>query len=391
MHQYSSRGFEIRGHLSVPGSDTWRRKERTLLTTQSKFISGTYRGSDVTFLLKPIKLEAIDVASKEAAIQSGLRHYSETISFEGAPEAGYMEIFDEAMSAGAARMGREVAALSRSISNQIKGPITLASLVRAGVPLGVLLKRALSRLKKDVEHFGISIIRDRGIDCNAMRHIIERRPIEGLLFVDGWTGKGAISNELERSFHSFSAQPPKLVVLADPCGRAWLAASSEDWLIPSGILGSTVSGLISRSILNEQVTGPEDFHGTVIWDHLMSHDISAAFVDNVWTHAVSALDQNNDIAQWTDNDRSSHQRRSREAINRIAAEFAVENFNRIKPGIAEATRAILRRMPQIVFLSSVEDAELAALLYLIREKNVPFQVVSEKIQPYRAITLIQRV
>ncbi|WP_312891239.1 RNA-binding protein [Mesorhizobium silamurunense] len=59
-------------------------------------------------------------------------------------------------------------------------------------------------------------------------------------------------------------------------------------------------------------------------------------------------------------------------------------FNRINPGNAEATRAILRRMPQIVFLSSVEDAELAALLYLIREKNVPFQVVSEKIQPYRA-------
>ncbi|MER8575636.1 cysteine protease StiP domain-containing protein [Mesorhizobium sp. M1409] len=41
------------------------------------------------------------------------------------------------------------------------------------------------------------------------------------------------------------------MVLSDPCGRAWLAASAEDWLIPSGILGSTVFGLISRSILNE--------------------------------------------------------------------------------------------------------------------------------------------
>ncbi|GLR45810.1 hypothetical protein GCM10007880_63280 [Mesorhizobium amorphae] len=288
-------------------------------------------------------------------------------------------------------MGREVAALARSISNQIKGPITLASLVRAGVPLGVLLKRALSRMGKDVQHFGISVIRDRGIDNNAMRHIIERRPIEGLLFIDGWTGKGAISTELERSFHSFSAQPPKLVVLSDPCGRAWLAASAEDWLIPSGILGSTVSGLISRSILNEDVTGPEDFHGTVLWDHLVSHDISAAFVDNVWAHAVTALDQTNDLAQWMDNDRSSHQRRSREAINRVAAQFAVKNINRIKPGIAEATRAILRRKPQVVLLSSVEDADLAALRHLIRERKVPFQVVPKNIQPYRAITLIKKV
>ncbi|WP_353642737.1 cysteine protease StiP family protein [Mesorhizobium sp. WSM2239] len=361
------------------------------MKAESEFISGTYRTTDVRFLLKLVNLEPTDLALKEAAIQSGLRHYSEMISLESAPETGYMAIFYEAMSAGAERMGREVAALARSISNQIQGPITLASFVRAGVPLGVLLKRALSRMGKDVEHFGISIIRDRGIDSNAMRHIIERRPIEGLLFVDGWTGKGAISTELERSFHSFSAQPPKLVVLSDPCGRAWLAASGEDWLIPSGILGSTVSGLISRSILNEEVTGPEDFHGTVRWDHLMSHDISAAFVDNVWTHAVAALGQNHEPARWTDNDRSSNQRRSREAINRIAAEFAVENINRIKPGIAEATRAILRRMPQIVFLSSVEDAELAALRHLIREKNIPFQVDPTKLQPYRAITIIKKV
>ncbi|QND69323.1 cysteine protease StiP family protein (plasmid) [Mesorhizobium loti] len=357
----------------------------------SKILSGTYRSTDVTFLLKLVTLEPIDDASKETAIQSGLRHYSEMISSESAPEAGYMAIFYEAMSVGAARMGREVAALARSISNQIKGPITLASLVRAGVPLGVLLKRALSRMGKDVQHFGISVIRDRGIDSNAMRHIIERRPIEGLLFVDGWTGKGAISTELERSFHSFSAQPPKLVVLSDPCGRAWLAASAEDWLIPSGILGSTVSGLISRSILNEDVIGPEDFHGTVLWDHLVSHDISAAFVDNVWAHAVTALDQTNDLAQRMDNDRSSHQRRSREAINRVAAQFAVENINRIKPGIAEATRAILRRKPQVVLLSSVEDADLAALRHLIRERKVPFQVVPKNIQPYRAITLIKKV
>ncbi|MER8785467.1 cysteine protease StiP family protein [Mesorhizobium sp. M0808] len=361
------------------------------MKTQSKFISGTYHSADITFLLKLVNMEAIDVASKEAAIQSGQRHYSEMISFESAPEPGYMAIFDEAMSAGAARMGREVAALARSISNRIDGPITLASLVRAGVPLGVLLKRALSRIGRDVEHFGISIIRDRGIDGNAMRHILDRRPIEGLLFVDGWTGKGAISTELEESFRSFSAVAPKLVVLADPCGRAWLAASGEDWLIPSGILGSTVSGLISRSILNENVTGPEDFHGTVRWDHLEAHDISAAFVDQVWTHTVIALDRNIGPAQWTDDERSSHQRQSREAINRVAAEFEVENLNRIKPGIAEATRAILRRMPQMVFLSSIDDAEPAALLHLIREKNVPFKVVPEKIHPYRAITLIQKV
>jgi hypothetical protein len=46
--------------------------------------------------------------------------------------------------------------------------------------------------------------------------------------------------------------------------QADVAATYDDYAIPSGILNATVSGLTSRSILNAAI-GPEDFHGCVFY------------------------------------------------------------------------------------------------------------------------------
>lgn len=351
---------------------------------------GSYLPEDVTFLLKKAELEATDVADKEAAIQSGRRHYSEMISFEKAPTAEYMELFEKAMVTGARRMGIETARLAHAIAACVEGPITLVSLVRAGVPLGVVLKRSIKHLGRDVEHYGVSIIRDKGIDHEAMRYILQHRPAEGIIFVDGWTGKGAITGQLETSCGEYEGVEPRLVVLADPCGRSWLAASGDDWLIPSGILGSTVSGLISRSILNESVVGPGDFHASVHWAHLDGHDISREFADKVWAYALPALGVEIPSV-WPEDIRAEHRNKASAAVEWVVSEDGVTNINRVKPGIAEATRAILRRMPEKVYVSDVTDPELAALMHLIEDRGVPYVVAPEKIAPYRAVTLIQKV
>ncbi|MBP2449531.1 cysteine protease StiP domain-containing protein [Rhizobium leguminosarum] len=365
-----------------------------MIPAYNKPFPGSYAATDVLFLLKKVVMDTTDVSVKEVYIQSGRRHYSEMISVERFPDEGYMRLFSEAMAAGARRMGIEVVSLARAISAGVEGPITLASLVRAGVPLGVLLNRALKALGHDVAHFGVSIIRDKGIDGNAMRYILERRPIEGLVFVDGWTGKGAISTELEQSFKAYSDEKVRLVVLADPAGRSWLAASGEDWLIPSGILGSTVSGLISRSILNADVVGPEDFHACVQWAHLEPHDISRRFVDTVWRYCEAALEAAAvypAASVWTDGDRSLHSTNAKQAVEFVRARNNVTNVNRIKPGIAEATRAVLRRVPEMVFVTSEDDKDLSPLMHLIRETNIPYTVAPKAIYPYRAVTLIQQV
>ena len=324
----------------------------------------------------------------ERLIQSGRRHYSEMVSRESVPGPAYAALYERALDAGAGRLGREVAALARALYRGPGRPVVLASLVRAGVPLGVLLHRALLQLGAESHHYGISIIRDRGIDRVALGHVLARHPADAVVFVDGWTGKGAITGELERSLAG-TGVAPRLVVLADPAGRAWLAASGEDWLIPSGILGATVSGLTSRSILNADVVGPGDFHGCAVQDHLAAHDVSRAFVDRI-SPLVSAHLETAAPAAWTDGDRSRHRKAAESVVDALAARFGVDNRNRIKPGIAEATRAILRRMPERVFVSRTDDPDLAALLELTGRASVPVEPLGEAILPYRAVTLIQR-
>ena len=348
--------------------------------------SGSYDPADVTFLLRPLSITATDIAEKERLIQTGQRHYSEMISVEHAPSPDYTGIYRAAMDTGAARIGREVAGLAAAIARDVAGPITLASLVRAGVPLGVLLVRALRRLGRDAVHFGVSIIRDRGLDQAALSHILRQRPAAGLVFVDGWTGKGAIAAELERSLAG-SAVAPRLVVLADPCGRAWLAASGDDWLIPSGLLGATVSGLVSRTILDPQAPG--GFHGCMAWRHLTPFDVSQAFVNEVWNHAEAQVGHETP-SDWTHADRLAARTGATAAVEAVAVHFGVEDINRVKPGIAEATRVLLRRVPHCVLVRSPDDPEVRALLHLAHGSGVPVQVAPE-IGPYRAITLIRKV
>src|SRR3546814_1281186 len=104
----------------------------------------------------------------------------------------------------------------------------------------------------------ISIIRGRGIDDNALDYVASRHGTRNAVFVDGWTGKGAIRGELDASLAT-STFKPFLAVVADPAGRADLAATFDDYVIPSGLLNGIVSGLVSRSILNNDLVGPNDF------------------------------------------------------------------------------------------------------------------------------------
>lgn len=75
---------------------------------------------------------------------------------------------------------------------------------------------------------------------------------------------------------------------------------------------------------------------------------------------------------------------SRDVIAFLADEFKVDSVNRIKPGIAEATRAVLRRVPDHVFVRSIDDPDVALLVGLAREKGI---VVTEMGEPSASIGL----
>ena len=363
--------------------------------------SGSYQPDEVTFLLKEIDLEPTSLPERERRIQAGLAHYSEMIGRESAPSAEYLEVFHEAMAHNGSIMARHVAALASIIAAGRKGCLTLVSLARAGVPIGVLLTHTLRRyFKREVKHYSVSIIRDRGIDENALTHILKEqgRPDSSIVFVDGWTGKGVITRELIRTVAGYNQThgtsiPPDLHVLTDLCGLAGSAPSSEDFLVPSSILNSIVSGLISRTILNRDYIGPDDFHGCVYYRELAGHDLSRWFVDQIMdeierlnevspvTAAPAApLDQKRRERLWADNENF---------LKRIRQSHGLRDSNFIKPGIGEATRVMLRRVPDVLILKNPDEADVRHLRVLAAERKVP--VIADPALPYRAAALIKTV
>lgn len=350
--------------------------------------SGSYLPDDVHFLLRPVQIGLTDVLEKERLIQTNEKHYSEMISEESAPSSTHMALFERAMSQNAVRMAEDVQSLALALEELYRGPtIALVSFVRAGLPLGVLLRRALIGLGRHAHHYGISIVRDRGIDTVALESIIAEHGAENIVFVDGWTGKGAISGEIKSSLTGDRRFPkePRLVVLADPCGRAWLAASSDDWIIPSGILGATVSGLVSRSIWPAE----GGLHGCVVYDHLQEHDVTRPFIERIELARASV--EASPVAPWTPSEAMALQRSALGVVDCLAARFNVTNLNRVKPGIAEATRAVLRRVPDQVLVRDRADADVQLLMHLTDRAGIEVQEAGEALGPYRAVTIIRSV
>lgn len=353
--------------------------------------SGSYDPSDVVFLLKEVDIAPTGVEEKERLIQSGEKHYSEMISMENAPSALHTDLYKRALAHNAVRMAKEVLALANCIAHEIQdGPIVLVSLVRAGLPLGVLLKSALSSSGRQCYHYGVSIIRDKGIDRAAMDAIASAHGTANIVFVDGWTGKGAIAGELCRSLRAIGGFPaqPRLCVLADPCGRAWLSASSDDWIIPSGILGATVSGLISRTIW----PGDDGLHGCVRYSHLAEVDQTKSFVNAIRVSMERLLPETiPTVSPLSDHDRDALQRTSQSVIEAVAAKYGITNINRVKPGIAEATRAVMRRVPDHVLVRCASDPDVRLLMHLTDLAGIKVQEVGDDLGPYRAITVIKQV
>ena len=359
------------------------------MMNEIKPFSGSYPEQDIQFLLNIVDMAMTPVDEKETLIQSGVKHYSEMLSQEPEPTQAHLDIFNQALHKEGDRLAKEVNLLAHSLHHEFKDePIVLISLVRAGVPLGVMLQRALKDIGAESYHYGISIIRDRGIDEVALNWIEAKHGTKGIVFVDGWTGKGAITQELQRSLAHRDVYHDniKLVVLADPCGSAWLTASNDDWLIPFGIMGAPVSGLVSRSIWSD-----EGLHGCVQCDHLKEYECSQYLVDCVDQHRQKLADIAIEPIVMDHDLQAQLNQQSKDVVAHLAEVYQISNINRIKPGIAEATRAVLRRVPDHVLVQRMDDPDVALLVHLAQSKNVTITEVGDQIGNYRAVTIIKKV
>lgn len=342
---------------------------------------GSYRPEDVAWLLTDLSgvdLEA-PTEEREAAIQAGRAHYAESLPQEYQPSAEYQRLFHQALDASADRLARAVAAITEAVLAERGERAVLVSLARAGTPVGVLMRRwAAYAHGLDLPHYAVSIVRGRGIDSLALRYLSAHHDPAQVMFVDGWTGKGAITRELtaalERHAELTGARfPSDLAVLADPGRCVRIFGTREDFLIPSACLNSTVSGLVSRTVLNADLIGPSDFHGAKFYADLAGADVSSLFVDTVcgrFDRVDRAGGRPGALAEGA-GPRTPPDWSGWSAVERVGAAYGIDDLNLIKPGVGETTRVLLRRVPWKVLVRPEAGDDLAHVRLLAAERGVP--------------------
>jgi Phosphoribosyl transferase (PRTase)/PELOTA RNA binding domain len=356
-------------------------------------LRSSYRADEVTFLLTDLSGHALELGlrEREEAIQGG-RNYAEMLPIEYAPSAEYLDLFDALLERFAGQVAEHVGVLAEMALAARRGSPVLVSLARAGTPVGILMRRwALFSRGIELTHYSVSIVRGRGIDTAALDHIVARHDPRDVLFVDGWTGKGAIAAELAEALAAYAAGgspslPAELAVIADPGSCSSLFGTRHDILVPSACLNSTVCGLVSRTVLNDLI-GPGMFHGAKVYTELAGADRSAQFLDAVsgqFARVAGAVAERWPAAYAADRSVTFAGRR---VVSRLQAEFGLPSQHLIKPGAGEATRVLLRRLPWLVLVRPDCRDMLDHLLLLAKERGV--EVVDYPDMPYSCVGLVR--
>jgi len=159
----------------------------------------------------------------------------------------------------------------------------------------------------------------------------------------------------------------------------------DDILIPSACLNATVSGLVSRTVLRPDLIDAGSFHGAKTYEELRESDVSNRFVDTIASHFDTKL-----AARATEASASPLETptwagwRAVEEVGRI---FDIADPNRIKPGIGEATRVLLRRTPWLLLVRGGGGPDIDHLLQLADERNVIVERFDD--MPFAACGLVR--
>lgn len=347
---------------------------------------GSYSSEDVVFLLKDLSEAKLErgTEDREEAIQGGT-HYSEMLPVEYRPTPDYLALFHETLEATARKVALDAGIVSERLAARHGTNLVLASLARAGTPIGILMKRYFRAVYgADLPHYSISIIRGKGIDENAVLYMLREHPGRRIQFVDGWTGKGAIRNVLAEAKKTMHAKygielDDDLAVLADPGRCSETFGTREDFLIPSACLNSTVSGLMSRTVLRDDLIGPDDFHGAKYYKEWLEDDVSNLFVDRVSGYFEEIREEAKAEARRLENlpEANVSSWQGMKDIARIQQDYGINDVNLVKPGVGETTRVLLRRVPWKILVDRLDNPNLRHILLLAEDRCVPVEVYPE--------------
>lgn len=341
-------------------------------------VKTSYSVNDVIILLQDLKgkVPILDTLEREKLNQSGV-HYSEMLPVEYIPTEEYMQIYQDSLELLSFQTANAIELLSEKLISKYGSKLIIVSLARAGTPIGILVKRYIKfKWGYDIPHYSVSIIRGKGIDVAALNYIVDKHGLFGIQFIDGWVGKGAINTvlfnackDLESRDLKFKGIDSELAVLSDPAGVTQLYGTRQDFLIPSACLNATVSGLISRTVKLKSMTD-EELHGAIYYKEYINEDKSIEFIDKVCSYfdtdivdsfMPSLAEQNEDF-------------KGIDEVKKIGLLYDVKDLNKIKPGVGETTRVLLRRLPERVLIKKgVDNKYLWHIKRLCEEKKVPIE------------------
>lgn len=352
---------------------------------KTKLVKSTYSADDCIFLLKDLTgiMNDVSLEEKERQIQSGI-NYSEMICKEESVGTEINTIFQQMLSEKSEELAKYISNICAQVYTQKGKDIVIVSLARAGSPVGVLMRRYFQyKYQLDIPHYSISIIRDKGIDENALHYIRKNHPQKQMIFVDGWTGKGSITSELRKSINQYNKKygtniDDGLVVLADPAKKSAISGTKKDVCIPNACLNSTVSGLVSRTIHNAEFVHTDEFHGAKYFAHLENEDFSNLFIHEV---EKGFSKESEEYTEACDEEYVNR------VISQLKKDFPRLHSQKIKLSIGETSRAVIRRKPKIILVKNLDNPDLKFILHMAKEKNI--EVKEYDTQEYACIGILE--
>ena len=210
----------------------------------------------------------------------------------------------------------------------------------------------------DLPHYAVSIVRGRGIDTGRAA-LAGRAPRPGRRRVrrrlDG-QGRDRPRTRARRCEQANAALGHGVLARARRARRPRLVRATfgtrDDFLVPSACLNSTVSGLVSRTVLNAARARARAVPRREVLPRARRRaDVSRRFVDAV---TARFADVAADVARdWPVAQAAPTARRPGPAgptSRRSASEYGIGDVNLVKPGVGETTRVLLRRVPWAVLV-----------------------------------------
>jgi len=321
----------------------------------------------------------------------------ETLPVEYQPDPGHLALYREALDACAARVARAIGTLTETVIAErgreqpdgFGGNIVLASIARAGTPVGILMRRwAAYGHGIRLRHYSLAMVRGRGMDPAALRHLASHHDPADVVFVDGWTGRGVRARELAAALDG-TPFVPELAALTDPSGAVATFGTRDDLLVPTVHLDSTAYGLVSRPVLRPGVLGPDDFHGAIQFRELASADVSAAYLDAITARfdevRDAAVAEAAELVEADPEDRAPTWA-GWELAERLSERFALGTPERVRPGVGETLRVLERAEPLRVLVRAgaseaghgpSDDVGLRQVLALAERRAVPVDRVAD--------------